>query len=907
MGWFLMDETRDLRLNEFKLTDLIDVDKLQKLQDSFSEQYGIAASTLDKDGIPVTKDSNLCDFCLDYCKKSEEGKRRCAKCDKEGAIMALDKGGPVSYYCHAGLIDFAAPIILRGRMIGSIVGGQVLSGEPDLDKMLNIAEELGIEDKSGFMGAAMQVKRMSMEEINRAAHFIYQIADFVSEMAYKAYEARVNSLVAQKYGVMKADFLANMSHEIRTPMNAVIGMANLALREELPDQAREYVRQIVGSGKILLAIINDILDFSKIEAGKMDIVVDEYEPMSLIHDISNIVLTRIGEKSIELVLDINPDIPVSLIGDVTRVKQILINLANNAVKFTESGAVTIHIDFEYIDEDTINLQCSVEDTGIGIKKENLNSIFESFSQVDSKRNRNIEGTGLGLAISQRLLNLMGGSISVESEYGKGSTFSVTIPQTVSNRTKSAQLDNKNYRVGIYIKNPYRRAQSIKDLRNLGVEVIELPQEYTAESIGHLKLDYLFVEQKYFDHEMFEFAKEHQDVKVSIMCAMGATTEYELDNIRVIRQPFLVLGLVAFLKDDQAFSNRKAQPSENMELFFTAPTAKILLVDDNEINLTVAQGLLEPLKMHIDTALSGKSCIEKIQKEKYDIIFMDHMMPEMDGIETTRLIRRMIPEYEKVPIIAFTANVVTETRTMFYEEGMSDFIGKPIDMTVMLNKLKKWLPKEKIILSSKEYSVSSEVKSGASIDGFDTAYAVKLLGNEALFWEILEDYYEALPEKFDVIRRHKNAGDISAYTIEVHSLKSTSRQVGALGLAKLAEELEMAGKENNIKFITDNTDKLIEVGYEHIEKLRIYFESEKLKSFEKIPVDSEKIKILFSKMLQGLEELDMSAVEEGVEVLERYEFDLDHENMYLALSSACSNMDIELCQMVIEEWSHLFGF
>ena len=276
---------------------------------------------------------------------------------------------------------------------------------------------------------------------------------------------------------MKTDFLANMSHEIRTPMNAVIGMAEMALRDNLPDEARSYIKQIKSSGRALLSIINDILDFSKIESGKMDIIPIEYDSMSLFNDVSNIIMTRLVDKDVSFDLDINPSLPVMLFGDNIRVRQILINLANNAVKFTNHGFVRICVDFDKLNDEEILLKIAVKDSGIGIKEEDVSKIFESFQQVDSKRNRNVEGTGLGLAISQRLVSLMHGKISVESEYGVGSTFSFAIPQKIANAEPAMLVKTTKNKIALGLFTNKNHIESfMRDSKRLGIQAMNINKQ-----------------------------------------------------------------------------------------------------------------------------------------------------------------------------------------------------------------------------------------------------------------------------------------------------------------------------------------------------------------------------------------------------------------------------------------------
>ncbi len=382
----------------------------------------------------------------------------------------------------------------------------------------------------------------------------------------------------------KSAFLANMSHEIRTPMNAICGMTDLLLDEELSPAGREYVSTIKSSGEGLLGIINDILDFSRIESGKMPIVPTEYYFNSLIHDIMSMMEPRVKGKPIRLAAEIQRDIPGKLCGDVGRIKQILINIMGNATKFTREGSVTLRVGWKPVGEDTALLTVSVIDTGIGIKKENLGKLFDVFEQVDIKKNLGIEGTGLGLSIVRLLLERMGGHIQVESEYGKGSTFTFTLPQKIIDRA---------------------------------------PCEY-----GH-----------------------------------GGPKE-----------------------TSAAFTVR-----------FTAPAARIMVVDDNYVNLRVASGLLKKFDIVPDLACSGQECLARLTKEEpYDLIFMDHMMPEMDGIEAAGRIRAMGGEYKKLPIVALTANAVKGVEKEFLAGGMNDFLSKPVALRTLSGILERWLPSEKLL-------------------------------------------------------------------------------------------------------------------------------------------------------------------------------------------------------------------
>ncbi len=384
----------------------------------------------------------------------------------------------------------------------------------------------------------------------------------------------------------KSLFVSNMSHEIRTPMNAIVGLTEVLLRKDWPVEEKKYLLNIKSSGKALLDIINDLLDFSKIEAGKFVITRDTYDIAQMFRDIQVIGDTRIGDKDVKLVMDVDREIPRLLYGDSLRIRQVLINIMNNAIKFTDKGSVTVQVQAKQREGKRVQLDFSVKDTGQGIKKQDLEHLFNAFTQVDLKKNRGKEGTGLGLAISRQLVELMGGTLLVESEYGKGSEFYFTLWE--------------------------------------GIE--------SEENIGD-------------------------------------------------------------------FGEVKEQAGDaGKDMFtFTLPEATILLVDDNEINREVAQALLEPFEMKIDVVSNGKEALDLVQQNHYDLVFMDHYMPVMDGVEATRRIRSLEGDYYKnLPILALTADAVQGVKEEFLAAGMNDFVSKPIAMKDITSALTRWIPKNKIV-------------------------------------------------------------------------------------------------------------------------------------------------------------------------------------------------------------------
>ncbi len=880
---------------ELYLTDVISVDILQQLQNAFSEMTGMAAVTTDAYGVPITEPSNFSEFCMKYTRQTPLGNSRCMRCDKMGAELTMNSGRACTYYCHAGLVDFAAPILFKDKMIGSFIGGQVLPTPPNMNQIEKTAIELGINPVE-YKIAASKVKILDSEQIRKSAESLAAIANAFSYMAYQSLELYRSNLEIEKASHMKSDFLANMSHEIRTPMNAVIGMVDLALREEMPPNAKNYVHQIKSSAKNLLVIINDILDFSKIESGKMDIINVAYEPLSLINDLASIANSRIGNKNIEFTIDVSPDMPQLIFGDNVRIHQILLNLVTNAIKFTKQGEV--HLKFECVqaEEGMVNLKVSVSDTGMGIKEENFQKLFNSFQQVDSKRNRNIEGTGLGLAISKQLLSLMDGKISVESEYGKGSNFFFELPQRIIDDTPAIPMLNKNSKTGIIISNEYVRKQLIRDLNRIGAEPVMLDDVALSEIDD---FEYIIMERDFYSHEMEERLKKAPNTQCIIVIAnYDAPNDIESPNVKIIHKPVYSLTLY----NAMGISNYVIAENKEIDSFtFVAPDARILIVDDNSTNLTVAKGLIEPINMIVDTAESASVAIELASRTKYDLIFMDHMMPEVDGIEATHIIRRMLPSYSDTPIIALTANAVGGAREMFIKEGMNDFVAKPIEVKDIISKLRKWLPQDKILPANKvEGNEESSERKLVDIPELNVENAISMLGSEKLYLSVLKEYYSSIDKKAGSIQSHYCREEWKEYTIEVHALKSTSRQIGADDVGELAAELEQAGKDNNIELIREKTQHLLDE-YMRFKKILAPIFAEEETEANTEHADNNIMLSLISKIDEALENYDILQIDDVIAEMDGYEYDERYQPIFNNLKKAAENSDIDKCLEIAAQW------
>ncbi len=485
----------------------------------------------------------------------------------------------------------------------------------------------------------------------------------------------------------KSEFLANMSHEIRTPMNAILGMTDLALRQKPKEPTLEYLHNIKTAANSLLTIINDILDLSKIEAGVIEITPESYSTASFINDIVTMIRVRIGQKPIEFIIEDSPDLPRELIGDVTRVKQICVNLLTNAVKFTREGYVKLVIETKpTADPGVVMLRVAVIDTGIGIRKEDLPVLFGNFAQLDTKKNRNVEGTGLGLAITKNLVERMDGFIGVESTYGEGSCFHVEIKQRVACADPIARLEPDEGRcVAIWLQSA-EKARSLKDkLAAMGAagEIVDGPEtlgQYTTAIVE-------------YDRYRALAPGQYPSTKIVALTNNFITEAGLPENVQVLFMP-LTSTVVAGLVDEKA-REAGALGAEDEMGAITLHDAKILVVDDNEINLMITEEFLLAYGAEVHTAKSGQESIDMVSQVPYDLILMDHMMPGMDGVDATLLIRELPEDVAKqMPIVALTANAIGDVREMFLRNGMNDFLSKPLEIPEMERVLRQWLPREK---------------------------------------------------------------------------------------------------------------------------------------------------------------------------------------------------------------------
>lgn len=590
----------------------------------------------------------------------------------------------------------------------------------------------------------------------------------------------------------KSAFLANMSHEIRTPINAVLGMNEMILRESSDKSILSYAANIRTAGSNLLSIVNEILDFSKIEAGKMELIPENYEVSELIVDLVNMIRGRAESKGLSFSLDFDTTIPKTLFGDSVRIKQCILNLLTNAVKYTHDGSVTFTIRWENFDENTILFTALVQDTGIGIKKDDMEKLFSPFERIEEGRNKTIEGTGLGMSIVKRLLNMMGSRLEVKSDYGHGSAFSFTVKQTVVDWSETGDIS-------------------------------------------------------------------------------------------------------------EAYSRNVEKISSYNEKLH-APKARLLFVDDTEMNLEVIKGLLKNTGIKLDTVLSGSQALEMVSENTYDIIFIDHRMPEMDGIETLHAMQKLQDNKSRgKPCIALTANALTGVRKMYIDEGFTDYLSKPVDPDKLEELIKYYLPKDYLEEAPEESASEGQNKSNQEkeedsfieklreIKEIDIEAALKNCGTQEVLESAVKNYYSSISNKADELQGFYENENWTDYCTKVHALKSTSRLIGLKELSELAAWLEEKSDQKDSSAVKNRHDGMMEIYTSLEEKLKPLFENEK-SAAEKPLIEESLLSQKLSQILDFAQNFDIDALDSTIEELSAYSMPPDFAEKFEQLKVSIENVD-----------------
>lgn len=495
--------------------------------------------------------------------------------------------------------------------------------------------------------------------------------------------------------VTKDIFLINMSHEIRTPMNAIVGAVNLLLDREVDEHISDNVYNILNSCNALLAITDELMDLSQSESGDIELYLYTYDLSEFLMEIINMTTVRLTESNLEFYVDINKNIPRSLYGDSSKLRQVFVNILNNAIKFTQSGKIILRVDYKPMDENSVELIVDVEDTGEGIRKEDIGNVFNRYMTKDDSQNAS---TGLGLSVCKDIVDKMNGNISVKSEYKVGSVFTFKVPQKNSSNTPIAAIDSEDYYVLIFEKNEsyaeyaYRIFESLEVKFDVAKSRSDLERLMSVNRYTHVLL-----------------ANEHSDLCNEFLNnrlnseRIVALIDFN-DNVNInkatalINRPMNIINVLSLLKNENNSYVRDIMKKGG----FVCPHVVFLVVDDNTTNLNVASSILKKYDATVLTAISGKDCLRVLRESDVDMIFLDYMMPEMNGIDTLENIRK-IPgsKYSAMPVVALTANVVSGAKEMFLEAGFDDFLAKPIDIDKMERIIRKYLPKELIVQKNKD--------------------------------------------------------------------------------------------------------------------------------------------------------------------------------------------------------------
>jgi two-component system, sensor histidine kinase and response regulator len=658
---------------------------------------------------------------------------------------------------------------------------------------------------------------------------ILSIAREITERKKQEEETSRAKAIAEEATRLKSDFLANMSHEIRTPMNAIIGLSHLALKTALAPRQRDYLLKVQAAGQHLLGVINDILDFSKVEAGKLDLEHAEFQLEKLLDNTGNLISEKSHAKGLELVFEVAPDVPANLVGDSLRLGQILLNYANNAVKFTDRGEIMIAVRASERTERDVLLHFRVQDTGIGLTPEQMGRLFQSFSQADASTTRRFGGTGLGLAICKRLAELMGGEVGVESELGKGSTFWFSARLGIGaacDRELVPVPDLRGRRALVVDDNDHARAvimDMLEQMTFVASEVSSGPaavDEVRKAAIEGQPYDVVYLDWRMPEMDGMDTARRIRSLGLAKPPILMMVTAYGreemlkearsigIDNVLVkpVNASLLFDTTMSVLSTAPRAAPQRSAPSEIEAVqrrLSAIRGARVLLVEDNDINQQVARELLEDAGLVVEVADNGQVALDMVQRAFYDLVFMDMQMPLMDGITATREIRK-IGWLGRLPIVAMTANAMEQDRRRCIEAGMNDAVIKPIDPNDLWDALLRWIRLGEAAPAAEPPARVGQPAAAAGlgatafaweIAGLDTTLGLsRMMGKKGLYLAMLRRYVAGQKDVCAQIHEALGMGDMPTAERLAHTTKGVSGNIGATAIQNLAAALEQSLRE-----------------------------------------------------------------------------------------------------------------
>ncbi len=707
------------------------------------------------------------------------------------------------------------------------------------------------------------------------------------------------------------DFLTNVSHELRTPINAVTGITGVIMKRVRNEEIREEIRSVKEAGNRLLEQVTAILDYTEIDTGRLVVSNEEYMITSVINDIftEKQVLPVNGQT--ELVFDVDADIPAVLEGDGEKIKKILKNVIGNGVKFTKKGGVRVRISARKKTYG-INLCIDVEDTGIGISAHELERIRDRFYQVNSGRSRRAGGLGLGLSIVYGIVRAMGGFVRIESREGEGTRVHISIPQKVVDRSPSMFVENRKQvclvcfiRLEKYdiprVREYYQ--ELMKNLsERLGILIHYAYSKNDLEKMdGIYNVTHVFVDAEEYTDNAGYLEKMTKNAKVIVIC----NENFELpagSRAVILRKPFYTLGIVNMLN---TMSYETAEDLEGKRM--VTPGVRALVVDDENMNLIVAKGIFSDYGMSVTTVTGGLEAIRKCEEEDFDIIFLDHMMPDMDGVETLHNLRTLERSKGKtLTIVALTANAVSGAREMFLSEGFDGFVPKPIEYSDLERVLKKVLPKSAIDYISRDTSLSDNVSFQTSKEdtdpvvllervGIDTQSGIRYCRNDREFYlELLDNFVSEYEKKKNGICEAYEKKDLEDYHIRVHALKSTSRMLGAAELSEYAKNLEEAAKKKDEVFIGAHHEELVSMYGEVVEDVADCIgKKKKSGDAETKEIGRDQIMDALARIMSCIETYEVQSAEDIINGLSGCTYEGGSvENLFEKIKAAISDFDMK---------------